>query len=122
MHRGRAIFLSGRALFSHHAEAQRHGDFLPLKAYGRRLQPPHHCMATACGNLKYTYVPLIVAVLSSPLTDIMHTAEYPIFFMLFYNYLNNTDFALDFFLHGAIICTYFNDVYIHRCNKTTTAQ
>jgi hypothetical protein len=38
------------------------------------------------------------------------------------NKVNIADFALDFFLHSAIICTYFNDVYMHNCDKTTTAQ
>jgi hypothetical protein len=75
-------------------------------------------MAMVCGDLKYTHVLLIMAVQSSPLTAYVHAAKYLIFFMLFYDYLNNTDFALDFFLHGAIICTYFNDVYIHRIDVT----
>ncbi len=32
------------------------------------------------------------------------------------------EIALDFFLHSAIICTYFNDVYINNSDETTIIQ
>jgi hypothetical protein len=38
------------------------------------------------------------------------------------NKVNIADFALDFFLHGAIICTYFNDVYNNSCYEAITTD
>jgi len=38
------------------------------------------------------------------------------------NKVNIADFALDFFLHGAIICTYFNDVYNNSCYEAITTN
>lgn len=41
---------------------------------------------------------------------------------VFNKYGNIMRFALDFFLHSAIICTYFNDAYINSCYETNATH